>query len=164
MFEWGLMAALGRILQVIGWFWVVGGFLAPVAGYERVNFLPGLILIFAARAIRRQAASRQEPDDEPATEPEDAPQRILNTERVARPAPPPEPLVRYREAEEQAADEFEDISSEPDNLIERITSANRDREPEPIVPPALAGDRAPDTRLSSAEMIALAHERWNRKG
>ena len=158
------MAAFGRILQIVGWFWVVGGVLAPMAGYERINILPGLILIFGARAIRRQAASRQEPDEEPVTEAEEAPQRILNTERVSRPAPPPEPIVRYREAEEQAADEFAAISSESDELIERMTSPSRDRETDPDVPAAMAGDRVPDTRLSSAEMIARARERWDRKG
>jgi hypothetical protein len=160
------MAAFGRILQIVGWFWVVGGFLAPMAGYERINILPGLILIFGARAIRRQAASRQEPDEEPAIDAEEAPQRILNTERVPRPAPPPEPAVRYRAAEEQAADELDHIFLEPDNLIERITSAtgDRDREPDPVVSSAMTGDQPPDTRLSSAEMIARAHERWDRKG
>jgi hypothetical protein len=158
------MAALGRILQIVGWFWVVGGFLAPMAGYERINILPGLVLIFGARAIRRQAASRREPDEEPATAAEEAPQRILNTERISRPAPPPEPIVRYREAEEQAADEIEETMPESDDLIERITSASRDRETDPVVPAAMAGDRVPDTRLSSAEMIARARERWDRKG
>lgn len=157
------MAAFGRILQIVGWFWVVGGILAPMAGYERINILPGLILIFGARAIRRRASRREEPDEGPVTEAEEAPQRILNTERLSRPAPPPEPIVRYREAEEQAADEFEAISAESDELIERITSADRDREPDPVVPPAMARDRVPDSRLSSAEMIARARQRWDRK-
>jgi hypothetical protein len=158
------MAAFGRILQIVGWFWVVGGFLAPMAGYERINILPGLILIFGARAIRRQAASRREPDEELATADEEAPQRILNTERISRPAPPPEPIVRYREAEEQVGDESAAISAESDELTERMRPANRDRESDPIVPAAMAGDRAPDPRLSSAEMIARARERWDRKG
>lgn len=157
------MAAFGRILQIVGWFWVVGGLLAPIAGYERVNILPGLILIFGARAIRKQAASRQEPDEKPATEAEEVPQRVLNTERISRPAPSPDPIVRYHAAEEQAADELDDIPPEPDSLIERITSPNRDQEPDPVVPSAMAGDQPPGTRLSSAEMIARAHERWNRK-
>ncbi len=164
------MAALGRILQVVGWFWVLAGFFGSIAGYEGINIFPGLILVFVARAIRNQAAKRtRDEPEEVATEPQEQPQRVLNTERVARPQPAPEPVVRYQKSEEQmAAGSEEPASPESDGLIERIVLAGREEAGEDMEHEAgpwqdPAGDDRSPVRMSSAEMLARAHERWNRK-
>jgi hypothetical protein len=65
------MAALGRLLQVIGWLWLVAGFALPALDLAEINPFPGLILIFVARALRTQAARNAPP--EPAAE-EQAPE------------------------------------------------------------------------------------------
>lgn len=162
----GGMTALGRILQVVGWLWVAAGILGPIVGYERVNFFPGLILVFVARAIRRQTAQRAPREaGEDVRQPAETPERMLNTERVSRTRPDPEPVIRYREAEEQMTlDEVDPPAPPQEGLLDRIVSVGRDEEVESVElesePITGEGPRAP---ISSAEMIARAHRRWNRK-
>ncbi len=163
------MTALGRVLQVVGWFWVLAGFFGPIAGYRGINVFPGLILVFVARAIRNQAARRA--PDEPesvGTGTEERPERILNTERLPRPRPVPEPVIRYQQAEEQMADAEAPTPPHPDSLIEKIVLAGReedgetmDREPGLSREPT--GEDQARVRMSSEEMLARARERWNRK-
>ena len=175
------MAALGRILQIIGWLWFAAGFLGPLVGFEEVNLFPGLILIFVARAIRTQAARRAppEPDEDDRVE-EPRPERVLNTERVPRTPPPPapDPIVRYQRAEAQTTMDEDDEQDDPrsgerDNLIERIalagreTTTNSESAADRSAGSTLESDHravAPKTKpMTSAEMLAQAHKRWDRK-
>ncbi|HUG31622.1 MAG TPA: hypothetical protein VMM14_01915 [Acidimicrobiia bacterium] len=175
------MAALGRILQIIGWLWFAAGFLGPLVGFDGVNLFPGLILVFVARAIRTQAARHapSEPDEVDREE-EPRPERVLNTERVPRTPPPPapDPIVRYQRAEAQTTMDEDDEEDDPDsgerdNLIERIALAGR----ETTTTSESAADRSGGSTLesdrhavaprrkpmTSAEMLAQAHKRWDRK-
>lgn len=151
--------------------------------YDLVNPFPGLILIFIARALRTQAA-RNAPVEDGHEEPAEPaqPERPLNTDRIQRPAPrppSPDPVARYREAEpaprpERAhvpepgpsADEGSEVG-ERDNIIERIVIAGRQaatKESSQERVDSARSVRSGDTKpMSSAEMIAQARKRWDRK-
>ena len=166
---------MGRLLQVIGWLWVAAGFLAPLTGRQGFNVLPGLILVFIARAIRTQAA-RNAPEEPDEAEPARVEQveRPLNTQRTRPTAPPPspDPVVRYQEAEPRSEPEPAEIEEEPvperEGLIERIVIAGRDAEHKESSQDRLESARVPRDHgrrpvMSSAEMIAQARKRWDRK-
>jgi hypothetical protein len=175
------MAGLGRLLQFIGWLWLVGGFVLPALDLADITVFPGLILIFVARALRTQAARNAppEPDEvELVTEPE----RILNTDRPRvepkpSPKPSPQPVTIPLQTE---------LSPKPtrptsrEGVIERIAAAGREveadltkpgpRKPDLTKPDLTKPDRdEPDVTaprgetkpMSSEEMIAAAHRRWN---
>lgn len=169
------MQALGRTLQVIGWLWFIAGIVGPVFGFDRLNFFPGLILIFVARVIRAQSARTQssEPQAEDPQSETAAPERILNTERrqpppspsPQLPSPSPQPTASYtpeRRPEPEA--KSGKTSEERSELLERIVTAGRGEaepeSPEKPEPMAEGADRAP---MSSEEMIARAHRRWDAK-
>jgi len=177
------MASFARVLQIAGWLWFAVGIVGPMVGYDLVNAFPGLILIFIARALRTQAARNAPVEDghEEAAEPVQ-PERPLNTDRIQTPATPrpsPDPVARYREAEpaprpEQAylpesgpsADEHGE-AAERENIIERIVIAgrqadSRDSSQERVdaARSVRSGEAKP---MSSAEMIAQARKRWDRK-
>jgi hypothetical protein len=158
------MRVLGRILQAIGWVWVIVGFIGPMFGWNAPNFFPGIILLFVSRIFRAQG-SRQSPSDEAADTPAQ-PERILNTDRLQPPAPPPaashpvpgkpQPIFEKPETSE--------IESDPeDGLLERVLlaglapSEEMDDRPEPD---ALIGDGQPK---SSQDMIAEARKRWGKR-
>lgn len=155
-----------------------------MVGLDDVSVLPGLILVLVARAIRNYAA-RHAPleldEDDRVEEPRS--ERVLNTERVPRTPPEtaPEPVVRYQRAEVQATmdqhdEEDEEDDREPEErgvLIERIALAGREtitaREEtasDSSGDSTAASDRTGGSRkkpMTSAEMLAQAHERWDRK-
>jgi hypothetical protein len=168
------MAVLGRILQAIGWVWLALGFLGPLVNLPvDLGIIPGIILIFISRIFRSQAARRASQGSEPPVSVEEQVEpRVLNTERKrpepapsqpSRPAPEtrptyepvrsgspkPTPAAKRQEMLEQilvAGTEMASESEEP-----RTTIPERE-EPPPIARP-----------MSSAEMIARAHERWNKR-
>lgn len=170
------MAALGRILQLAGWAWLALGFVGPrLFGIDTgFGVFPGLILIFIARAVRTAAARRELPelqsDEEAQPESvEPAPvERQLNTERQREaPPPPPEPVTIYTEPEpvpeSQPRPEPEPVP-EPmssDELLERIALAGRTASEDPVDADEPAGPTS--TAMSSAEMIARARKRWDKK-
>lgn len=161
------MRVVGRILQAVGWIWIVAGFAGPAFGFDAPNFFPGIILLFISRFFRANAARTEPPEDDgEATAPQ--PERILNTDRVQTPPPAPRPAPRPAPQPtpprpdpifEKPAAEPEDIGTEED-LFERIL---------------LAGTAAADEMEKSAEpgsdvkhkssqdMIAEARERWGKK-
>lgn len=166
------MRVLGRILQVIGWLWFAAGILGPVFGLDRISFFPGLILIFFSRVIRAQSARTE--SREPQTEPEDtepAP-RPLNTERHHPAAPSPSP--QFDTAAPQPTREHVDEPLPPtgprDDLLERIVAAGREITEDTTDEPVDTGQSIgpdPDIRagkpMTSEEMIARAHRRWDSK-
>lgn len=153
-----------------------------MVGYEGVNLFPGLILIFVARVIRTRVARRAPPElDEAAGMEDSRPERVLNTERVSRTPepPPPDPVVRYQRAGAQTTvddddDEGEFERGERDHLIERIahagretatgkeTAADRSSSGPTLESERLAGEHRKKP-MTSAEMLAQAHKRWDRK-
>lgn len=175
----GAMAALGRILQLIGWLWVLVGFIAPRVDFETfglgsIGVLPGLVLIFIARAFRARARVEEgqgsgevRPDARPPsvenrpqrrqTPPPPAPTRTQPSPPVER-KPKPEPMTK---AEPPPADEAD--------LLERIALAGRNAAEELSADEfkdELKSMRRDDERkpMSSAEMIAQARRRWDRPG
>lgn len=171
---------MARVLQIAGWLWFAVGIVGPMVGYDLVNAFPGLILIFVARALRKQAA-RNAPVEDGHEEPAEPaqPERLLNTDRIQNPASPPpspDPVARYREAEPaprperayvpepgRAADE----AGEREDIIERIVIAGRQaatKESSQERVDSARSVRSGDTKpMSSAEMIAQARKRWDRK-
>jgi len=159
------MAVIGRLLQVIGWLWLVGGFVLPALGLADITVFPGLILIFVARALRTQAARNAPPEEEQARE-----ERALNTDRVPQPSPKPpppspQPVSIPRPAEPRPKPT---AAAERESLIERIAEAGREAEtdltesgPAPLDVTAPRGAAKP---MSSEEMIAAARRRWNTEG
>lgn len=159
------MAVLGRILQVIGWVWILAGLFGPVVGLpEGINFFPGIIVLFISRIVRRQARraghqSRSGEDDDDAQADEEP--RILNTQRQPRPEPerlePPAPMETV---DQPTVDETDD---DRDELMERLFLAGNE------VAEETASSHLPDEMddvdrpLSSAEMLARAHRRWDSK-
>lgn len=156
---------MGRILQVVGWLWIVAGFLGPIFEFESVNPLLGLILVFIARIIRARARSEMPPletQPEPQTESSDG----ARAERRQR-TPPPPPARQEHPAPTAPQPETEPRQSaeERDDLLERIALAGREAD-EDIAEPDL-GDLQTEgtetrTPMSSAEMIARARRRWDR--
>ncbi|MFZ0015187.1 MAG: hypothetical protein WAL25_13860 [Acidimicrobiia bacterium] len=158
------MAALGRVLQVVGWIWVAVGFFGPVVGLpDGINFLPGVILVFVSRLLRVQA-ERNAPRETEA-EPEPAPQRILNTERrPQRPAPRP-PETQPARPPPPSPDPMPVPTPEPleeprEDVLEKIFLAGNDVVDEVAELPA--DDDVGSRPMSSAEMIARAKRRWDR--
>lgn len=142
--------------------WVAASILIPMLGFGGLNLFPGIVLVFVARAIRTQAA-RNAPTDPEEVEPEpqiDSSERILNTER-RQPPSPPAPAQSYRAPEQRP----EPAASERNELLEKIVLAGRETVEE--TSPGL-DERAPEEEIdvmgpmSSAEMIARAHKRWDR--
>lgn len=164
------MAALGRLLQVIGWLWLVAGFVLPAIGLADITVFPGLILIFVARALRTQAARNAPPEVDEEPEPE---ARILNTDRVRvepkpaekQPPPAPQQVTIPRQVEPLPKPP---ASSERDSLIERIADAGREVEAElsetDRAPLDVTASRGTSKPMSSEEMIAAARRRWNTDG
>lgn len=167
------MAGLGRLLQFIGWLWLVAGFVLPALDLADITVFPGLILIFVARALRTQAA-RNEPEEPADVEPVLEPERTLNTDRLRvepkpSPKPPPSPQpVTIPQQTEQTPRPTRPTSRE--NVIERIAAAGREVETD-LADSDLAesvreefdltSTRDEAKPMSSEEMIAAAHRRWS---
>lgn len=160
-------------MQIVGWLWLIGGFIGSIIGFISLNLLPGIILIFIARVIRNQADTREMPElgEQPSVEeqqrpvptPETPPRRqapsspepyILETpsrrEPVPEPQPDPKPAPRRRDLLEEV------IGLDPDSEDDDA-SGETDM---PFDQPADAGQHRP---MSSAEMLARAHKRWDSK-
>ncbi len=168
------MAVIARLLQAIGWVWVIAGFLLPAFGLARPNIFPGFILIFVARALRTQAARHAPPEEEVQLPAET--QHVLHTRRdrsepnVATPPPTPAEAPKPPRGVTQPTVEPVVVSQpvERDDIIDRIAMAGRaasDATPErqkPTVPSPSIGEerKAP---MTSAEMIAQAKKRWDKK-
>lgn len=155
------MAALGRIVQIIGWLWFAAAIFGEALGLPDLNIFPAILLIFVARALRRQA-KRQSAETEDHSRPPDFPgeepaqeERPLNTERQQ---PPPRPRVEPIPQPDPVAE-----VREHNELLEKILAAD-EAAPRPGPMPTTAGsdeDRRPP--ITSAEMVAEARKRWDRK-
>lgn len=180
------MSALGRILQIIGWLWIAAGFFGPLVNVPGISVFPGIIILFISRVVRRQSEQvpRSEDNVEQATEQQETP-RILNTERRPRPAPEvepkpaPEPKLALEPKQEtepiwriepkhstepNQRIEPEPVESERGELLERVLLAGQEMAEQSEEPPRPELVTDEDGRpLSSAEMIARAHRRWDRR-
>jgi len=164
------MQAIGRILQIVGWLWFAAGIVGPVVGLDRFNFFPGLVLVFFSRIIRAQAARTASP--QPETNEGEAettpPPRPLNTERGQPSAPTPSPQVSYTPrppVPELVVDSAEPPDDQSD-LLERIVAAGREvgeEITEKTSTPDLAEPDMDRKPMTSEEMIARAHRRWDSK-
>jgi hypothetical protein len=140
---------------------MAAGFFGPLVGLpDGINFFPGVVLVFVSRLIRVQA-SRKSPQ-ETETEPEPAPQRILNTER--RPQRPARRLPEAQTVEPpsppQPAPASEPTEEPEEDLLEKILPAGREVMDDMA---ELPGEEDVGSRpMSSAEMIARAKRRWDR--
>lgn len=161
------MGVLGRILQVVGWLWVVAGFFGPIAGFSVGSFLPGLIILFVARVLRTQAARRQrmEEDDQTVERP-----RVARSARPPSPATRPKPVAMPTKTSNETRDETrsDDQSESPPSsdrqeTLEQIFLAGRELEDEDEPPESLLGGDDTAIPLTSAEMIARARARWDKK-
>lgn len=166
------MAALGRILQIAGWLWLIGGFLGSIFGFISLNLLPGIILVFVARVIRNQANTREMPDlsEQPSVEEQQQSARTVETPRQREPSPSPEPYVLETPSRRDPAPEPQ-LDPKPGprrRLLEEFVGLDPDSEDDDASGetdmlsdrPADPGQRRP---MSSAEMLARAHERWDSK-
>lgn len=168
------MRALGRILQIAGWLLFVGAIAGSILGDDRLSVFPGLILIFFARVLRAQRA-RTETSEPQGQKPEPevaAPDRILNTERSQQASTPPSrPQATYTPPA-PATEPVQDVPEEPertpeerDDLLERIVAAGREAADQPESAEVMPLDTEPEgpRPMSSEEMIARAHRRWDTK-
>lgn len=159
------MAAIGRILQVLGWLWIIAGIAGSFFNFGGFNVFPGIILLFVSRALRKQTRRSQIPDigreqeQEPAYDEPEVPERMLNTDRH-REVPPPEPEPVVLDLEEPEPSPSGDERGE---MIERILAAGR--EVSDVTDEAVSdeGESVDSKPISSAEMIARAHDRWDSK-
>lgn len=171
------MAALGRILQVLGWLWLAFGLFGPDHPLLDLGVPFGIIVIFVARVIRNQAATSDLPElgdrsgdgsapaeqeREKRPEPRARPEPRTRPESRARPEPrpePPEPAYSIHEPESEP--EVEERSE----LLEQIVGAGREIDEEMSGPMGSDDSETEESRrpMSSAEMIARAHERWDSK-
>lgn len=168
------MAALGRILQIAGWLWLIGGFFGSIFGFISLNLIPGIILVFVARVIRNQAGTREMPDlgEQPSVEEQQQP--VTPTAEVPpqrQPLPSPEPYVLETPSRREPAPEPHP-SPKPAprrrDLLEEVVGLDPDRDGDDASEEtATTSDQMTDTDerrpMSSAEMLARAHERWDSK-
>jgi hypothetical protein len=167
------MAALGRILQVIGWLWFIAGFVGPMFDFDSVNPFPGLVLVFIARIFRARARSEMPPGPgDVAGEPQPSPVETPRPQPRQQTPPPPPKRVEAPPAEEPKPESKpERPVDERNQLLERIAMAGREASDEPALPkpekgaPSKKDDSKPSdmvkTPMSSAEMIAQARKRWD---
>lgn len=160
------MAVVGRILQAIGWVWLALGFFGPFLNLPiDLNIFPGIILIFISRLFRTQAARRgpQESEEQAPTEEQVQP-RILNTER-SQTVPAPTSRPQTEPARSEVKEPKPEVKRQ--EMVEQILMAGTDLATGPPSPESdtPAGEEAPvpSRPLSSAEMIAEAHKRWNKR-
>jgi hypothetical protein len=167
------MAAIGRILQVIGWLWFVAGFVGPLFDFESVNPFPGLVLVFIARVFRARARSEMPPGPgDVGAEPQPA-QVETPRSQPRQPAPPTPKRVETPPLEQPKPEtRLERPVDERNELLERIAMAGRESADEPVLPRLEEkgatldkGDQKPTDvvkpHMSSAEMIAQARKRWD---
>ena len=161
------MTALGRILQAIGWLWLALGFFGPAFDLPiQPNIFPAIIILFLARILRSQGerSAPEEPAEAQPVEQEPQP-RALNTDRVRSPETPPQksppsaPMTQSSRAPTPEARRQE--------MLEQILVAGTDLatetaspDPSPVPDEDVPGTSAP---MSSAEMIAQARGRWNKR-
>lgn len=168
------MAVLGRILQIVGWVWVAVGFFGPMLDLPGgLNFFPGFILVFVSRIFRTQAARNASHDDESEPLAEEPQQRAFNTDRGrTTPAPEPRPTgVEPSKTKPVPTDSiFKLTPPEPkeskDHLLEQILLAGKEVADQPAGPPddiTPADVADPEGPISSAEMIARAKRRWDKR-
>lgn len=164
---------------MIGWVWIAVGFLGPIVNLPSVSVFPGIIILFVARVIRKQGEQQTRPREESAEQAEDqVTPRPLNTQR-SRPrlepkkARQPSPAARTGPRAEPTTEPGPVPSSrdagppadEREELLERVLLVGQeltDEPPEPLYPEQISDDDE-GSPLSSAEMIARAHRRWDRK-
>ena len=172
------MTALGRILQVIGWVWIAVGFFGPMVNLPNVSVFPGIIILFISRVIRKQGEQPQ-PREESADQDDDqVTPRPLNTQRstppaVPRKAPQPPPATQTEARaksmpEPKPAPKAPEAGTPPDErgeLLERVLLVGQELAEEPAEhgPLEPISDDLESRPLSSAEMIARAHRRWDRR-
>lgn len=162
------MAVLGRILQAIGWVWLALGFFGPILNLPiDVNFFPGIILIFIARIFRAQAARRESQEAEAqASEVEQSQPRALNTERTRSQPPSPGPTNRPEPEPNRPEAAKPRPEAKRQEMLEQVLLAGTELATESTPQPDTSGveETPASTRpLSSAEMIARAHKRWNKR-
>jgi hypothetical protein len=165
------MAAVGRILQVIGWIWLALGFFGSLINLPvDLDILPGIVLIFIARIFRAQAARRAPEESEAPTTGESQPRPSpLNTERSRSRVPPPEPTPPARPTPEPVLLEPPQPSPETkrkemlDQILVAGTELATESSPPETGSPAEEEAPEPTRPMSSAEMIARAHERWDKR-
>jgi hypothetical protein len=172
------MAAIGRILQIIGWLWVLVGFIGPrvdldAFGLESIGVLPGLVLVFIARAFRARARAEEEEEGPGGARPDARPRSVETRpeRRQTPPAPAPARTTPSPPAERkpQPAPKVEPQPAETADLLERIVLTGRSAADElsaADLEDELKSMRRDDERkpMSSAEMIAQARRRWDRPG
>lgn len=156
------MTALGRVLQVIGWLWIAVGFFGPLVNLPNVSVFPGIIVLFVSRVIRKQGEQAKRTDHEEEVAHEEEEPRMLNTERRTRPASEP------RKRAESTPTVAPEDGAARDELLERVLLAGKavtsdEIDVEPIEPEYPEIDFEPGGRMTSAEMIARAHRRWDRR-
>lgn len=172
------MTAFGRILQVIGWLWIAVGFFGPLVNVPDVSVFPGIIILFISRVIRKQGEqTRRQEDDIDQLEQQEAP-RPLNTQRPQRRAEAkksPEPMaISTKQPESKssldpkvggAEPKPESDNEERSDLFERVLLAGQDLADKPgdSFDPETTSEGVDGSPMSSAEMIARAHRRWDRK-
>jgi hypothetical protein len=151
------MRGFARALGIVGWLWFITGFVGPMFGFDLFNIFPGLVLIFISRMMARAARTRipEEAEESP------APERVLNTDRPTPPPPRPEPVVRHHQPEPQPRPETEPVR---DDILNRILLAGREAEDETVVHEEASPPDEGTTPRTSAEMIAQARKRWDRRG
>lgn len=170
-----VMAALGRWLRIVGWLWFIAGFAASVADVADIGFFPGLILVFVGRMLRAQAR-RQESEQTPDQVSAEQQPRPLNTERThTNPAPEtaPQPVVRTPPVLPTPTPPpvFPDVDAEAEEKATRdklfstmgaAASSSGGDDPISRIDDAVKEGSEKET-LTSAEMIARARERWDRR-
>lgn len=165
------MGAFGRILQVIGWLWLAFAFFGPMFNLPRLDIFPGIIIVFVARVFRAQATRRERADAGEMLQAETRPQQVQprkprrETPRVESPVPPteskPKPKPKPTPSSVRPEPKMPD-AAEREVMLEKILLTGQELAEESVEEQIAVADETPQ-KMSSAEMIARAHERWNKK-
>lgn len=165
------MRVFARTIGALGLLLVLAGIFGPITGLTDIGVVPGMLLLFMARVVSKQAkrAEREAEGREP-------PQRVLNTERTSataprlpvpepsqppRPVRPPSPPPPPKTAPPEPA-AAEPGTGEKESIFDSILLAGSELASEKETDVEDQSPSGPGHK-SSGDMIADARKRWGQR-
>lgn len=158
------MRGFSRLIVALGGLLVIAGILGPIIGFPDVGIFPGVVLLFFGRIMSKQAAGSGRTSERVRP----APQRVLNTDRKTRPAPPPpprrQPPPRPPEPKQEPEPIREEVMLESILLAGSSLADQKEREEgEGKIEELELGEIEAKQPMSSQEMISEARKRWGHR-
>lgn len=163
------MAGMGTLLTTLGWTWLIFAFVGPAFGLDRLPFLPAIALLFGGRLLKAQARRRGADGEDDLSDLSAPSPAGTPSPPVASPTPTQTRSERgrstigldpsaERDAEARASGAYaEALRAAAEDVLEDVAESEDEILSEP------GSDEVRSVGLSSAEMVARARRRWDRK-